>query len=222
MDRKVIIKVVSATSSFVGLPATLYQVFKLNPRMAAVFGAFTAIALAGCWFALKDTKLEAEPAPLSANIPYPRWRVSTTRMAMIVAFVALAALLSAVIYALLRAPANISIINSPQINIPPTGALSAPSASPSPTSSPIAVKLQPRSAETYRTQFLHSHMMEDAEWFIDGVKTAPVDPPLPSFTVLLLSRGQHQILAKTVGNICSVRITVPVSEQGVTLKCHSD
>lgn len=93
----------------------------------------------------------------------------------------------------------------------------SPTPSPSPPSG--VYHLNP---ETYRTQFLHSQTMEDAEWFVDGVKTAPVDPPLPSFTVLLLSRGQHQILAKTVGNICSVRITVPVSEQGVTLKCHSD
>jgi hypothetical protein len=222
MNRKTVIDVVGAASSFVGIPATLYQVFKLNPQMAAVLGVITVIALVGCWFASKEAKPKTAPAMLSENVLRPQPQVTDIRMAMTVAFVAFVALLAAVIYSLLRAPASISVNISPQINNSQSVALPTPSSTPFPAPSATVVKLQPRGAATYRTEFLHGQVMEDAVWFVDGVKTAPADPPLPSFTVLLLSRGQHQILAKTVGNICNVRITVPVSEQGVTLKCHSE
>jgi len=95
----------------------------------------------------------------------------------------------------------------------------APSATPTPPSTPTPLT---RSGVRYPIKVLHEMMMEDAVWFVDGIKTAPADSSLPSFTVLMLTKGHHTILAKAGGEACDVDITVPVSEQGVTLKCHSE
>jgi hypothetical protein len=71
------------------------------------------------------------------------------------------------------------------------------------------------------TRFFHSQTIDGATWVADGIPIAPAVPPTPSMTVLTLTEGSHDVIAKANGKVCRAHVNVPVpsGEQPVTLTC---